>query len=255
MTTITEPAVTPGLWNRVAAVFRLHFVNPVTVLGMPWFILSMIFLGNLIVWALIGSGLDNPADRRDVAEGFQWSGASLFIFFYMMVVAIQAINATFSFALGLSVTRRDYYLGTAVSFVVLSLIFSTGMAILAALETATGGWGLGGRMFTAVYFGDGTWFERWIIFFLAFLFFFFFGTIAGGVYVRWKGIGVTLFVVGITFVLIGLAAIFTLTQTWGSVGAWFAANGWVGSYAWSLVLTALSAVAGFLLLRKATPRG
>lgn len=254
MTTMTEPVVTSGLWNRVSAVVRLQFVNPVTVLVMPWAILMTIFLLNVIVWALIMGNLDASADRADVAEGFQWSGASTFIFVYMMVVAIQSINATFSFALGLSVTRRDYYLGAALSFVALAAIFATGLAILAAIEEATSGWGLGGRMFTAVYFGDGPWFERYFIFFTAFLFFFFFGSAVAAMYVRWKALGVTIFFVILALLLIGVGALVTIAGSWLSIGEWIVGNGWVGNYAWTLVLTAASAVAGFLLLRKATPR-
>lgn len=254
MTTITDTPVTAGLLNRVSAVVRLQFVNPMTVLVMPWAILLTIFVANVAIWALIMAGLNESADRAKVADGFQWSGASTFIFVYMMVVAIQSINATFPFALGLSVTRRDYALGAGVSFVALAGIFATGLAILAAIEEATGGWGLGGRMFTAVYFGDGTWYERYFIFFAAMLFFFFVGSSIAAIYVRWKSLGVTVFFVALGFVLIGIGALLTVTDTWLTLGEWILGNGWVGNYAWSLVITAIAAVATYLLLRKATPR-
>ena len=254
MTTMTAPVVTTGTLNRVMAVFRLQFVNPVTVLITPLLILLAIFAMNLAIWFLIMANLDASADRAEVAEGFQWSGASTFIFFYMMVVAVQAINATFSFALGLSVTRRDYYLGTALGFIALSALISTILAIFAAIEEATGGWGLGGRMFTAIYFGDGTWYERYFIFFALLLFFFFTGSVAAAIFVRWKGIGLTAFLVALGFAAVGLIALFTVTSAWDEVGAWFLTTGWTGSYAWSLVLTAVAAVAGYFVLRKATPR-
>lgn len=254
MTTITQSPVTAGVANRVSAVVRLQFVNPVTVLIMPWAILFTIFIANVAIWALIMGNLDSGADRAKVAEGFQWSGASTFIFVYMMVVAIQSINATFPFALGLSATRRDYAIGAGLSFVALAAIFATGLAILAAIEEATGGWGLGGRMFTAVYFGDGSWYERYFIFFVLLLFFFFVGSAIAAVYVRWKAIGVTVFFVALAFALIGIGAVLTLTATWEQLGSWVVGNGWVGNYAWTLVLTAVAAVATYLLLRKATPK-
>ena len=253
-TPTAEPVVTTGLWNRVTAVVRLQFVNPVTVLLMPTAILLAIFLANVIIWALIMAGLEEGVDRAEVAEGFQWSGASTFIFVYMMVVAIQSINATFSFALGLSVTRRDYYLGASLSFVILAAIYATGLTVLSAIEEATGGWGLGGRMFTAVYFGDGPWYERSFIFFALLLFFFFVGAAVATVYVRWKALGVTAFFVILGFALIGLVALVTLTDSWPAVGDAFVSAGWVGSYAWSLVVSAIAGVSGYLLLRRATPR-
>jgi hypothetical protein len=254
MTTITKPAVTTSTANRILAVFRLQFVNPVTIIVTPLLILLAIFLMNVAIWALIMANLDSGADRADVAEGFQWSGASTFIFVYMMVVAVQAIVSTFSFALGLSVTRRDYYLGTALSFVALAALFATILAAFAAVEEATGGWGLGGRMFTAIYFGDGAWYERYFIFFALLLFFFFVGSIAAAIFVRWRAIGLTAFLVGLGFLIIGLIAILTFTETWDEMGSWFVANGWTGSYAWSLVPTVIAAITGFFVLRRATPK-
>jgi hypothetical protein len=254
MTTMTEPVVTSGTLNRILAVFKLQFVNPATVIVTPLLILVAIFLMNVTIWWLIMANLDSTADRADVADGFQWSGAATFIFVYMMVVAVQAISSTFSFALGLSVTRRDYYLGTALSFVGFAAIFSTILAAFAAVEEATGGWGLGGRMFTAIYFGDGAWYERYFIFFALLLFFFFVGAVAAAIFVRWRAIGLTAFLVGLGFLLVGLMAIFTFTATWEEFGSFFVTNGWTGSYAWSLVPTAIAAIAGYFVLRRATPR-
>lgn len=253
-TTLPTPAVTPALGNRVLAVLRLHFVNPMGILILPWGILLTILLANVAIWALIMANLDPTADRTKVTEGFQYSGASLFIFNYMVVVAVQAINQSFPFAQGLSVTRRHYYLGTALTFVLLGLIFSVGMTILAVIEEATGGWGLGGRMFTALYFGDGAWHEKLFIFFALMEFFLFVGAAVAGIWVRWKGVGLTAFFVGLTFLLIGVGALIGLTSGWVAVGTWFATTGWTGSYAWSLVLTAIAAVSGFFLLRRATPK-
>ncbi|WP_369960707.1 hypothetical protein [Leifsonia sp. EB34] len=50
------------------------------------------------------------------------------------------------------------------------------------------------------------------------------------------------------------AALITLTGSWPAVGAWFVANEPVGVTAWLLIPTALAALAGFAVLRRATPR-
>lgn len=73
----------------------------------------------------------------------------------MMVVAIQVLNLTFPFALGYGVARRDFYLGTTLSFVMLSVGYGALLTVLGYIEEATGGWGLGGKLFTAIYFSDG----------------------------------------------------------------------------------------------------
>jgi hypothetical protein len=248
--TVHAPA-SPG--RRILNVMRLQFANPWTAITLPWMILGIIFLMNLAIWALIFTNLD-PVSRVNAGEGTQWSGASMFIFVYMMVVAIQAVSITFPFALGYGVTRRDYYLGSALAFVLLAAMYSIGMTILSIIEEATDGWGLHGRMFTTAYFGDGPWFQRLFIFFVAMLFFFFVGAALGGVWVRWKANGLTAFFVGLGVLIIGGAALLTLTENWHLVGNFFAGAGWLGSYAWSLVVTAIAAVLGFLILRGATPR-
>lgn len=252
-TTRTEHApATPT--QRIVNVVKLHLANPWTTIGLPWMILGIIFVANLAIWVLIFANLSDDADRADVADGLQYSGASMYIFVYMMVVAVQAISITFPFALGYGVTRRDYYLGSALTFVILSAMFAAGLTILSIIEEATGGWGLGGRMFTGIYYGDGGPLQRLFIFFVAFLFFFFVGAAVASLWVRWKANGLVGFFIGLAALVIGLLALFTLTESWGSFGAFFASAGFLGSYAWSLVPTAIAATAGFFVLRRATPK-
>jgi hypothetical protein len=252
-TTMTTPvaAAVPG--NRILSVIRLHFVNPQAVLGLPWMILGFIFVANLAIWAIILAS-SPEVDRADISQGLGWSGAISFVFVYMMVVSVQAINATFPFALGYSITRREYYIGTSIVFVILALIYSVGLSILSAIEDATNGWGLGGRMFTSYYFGDGGALEHWFIYFALLLFFLFTGSALAGVWVRWKAFGITTFFIALGALLIGLLALIGLSNSWLAVGEWFVAQGWVGSYAWSLVVTAFAATTGYLILRRATPK-
>ena len=252
MTAVTEHApATPT--RRILNAARLQFANPWTTITLPWMILGIIFLANLAIWGIIYNGAA-PADRADALAGTGWSGASMYIFVYMMVVAVQAISITFPFALGYGVTRRDYYLGASLAFVGLAAMYSIGLTILSVIEEATGGWGLGGSMFTAYYFGDGDWPERLVIFFSAFLFFFFVGAAIATVWVRWKANGLTAFFVALGAVIIGGAALLTFTNSWGGVGQFFATAGFLGTYASSLVITVIAAVLGFVILRRATPK-
>jgi len=132
-------------------------------------------------------------------------------------------------------------------------MYSLGMTFLSIIEGATDGWGFGGHMFTEIYFGDNA-LHRLFIFFTGFLFFFFFGAAIATVYVRWKATGVTFFFVALGLVLVASAAALTVTKNWQIVGNFFAGAGLVGSFAWSLVITVLCAILGFLILRKATPK-
>jgi hypothetical protein len=242
-----------GAAARIGNVVRLHLANPATVLLWPLGILAAIFVANLAIWAIIALNVSGP-DYEDAVRGMQWSGASTFIFVYMMVVAVQAMNQTFGFALGMSVTRRDYFLGSAAAFAALSVVYAVVLSVLGEIEAATGGWGLGGRMFTAVYFGDGSFGQRLFTTFAFMVFFFFVGSAVAAVYARWRARGLSTFFIALGFVLVGLVALLTFTDSWGLVGAWIAANGAAGVAAWSFAASAISAVGGFLLLRRATPR-
>jgi hypothetical protein len=255
MTTVTmDQTTTPaGAFARIWAVVKLNLANPWTAIWFPWIILGVIFTVNYAIWIIIARATSGE-DRADATEGMSYSGASLFIFVYMMVVAVQTVNLTFPFALGYGVTRRDFYLGSALTFVLLAAMYSIGLGTLSVIEQATNGWGLGGRMFTAIYFGDGPWFERLWIFFVTFLFFLFVGAVAAAIYVRWKSNGIITFFLGLGVLLVGLAALFTFTETWHLVGEFFARWGVLGAYTWSLVLTAIAAIAGFFVLRRATPK-
>ena len=156
-----------------------------------------------MIWALIlGVGQRRQPHRREIREGFQYSGATFYIFVYMLVVAVQIISITFPFALGYGVTRRDFYLGSALTFVMLAAAYSVALTVLSMIEDATGGWGLGGKMFTATYFGENP-AERLLIFFLGFLFFFFAGAPAAAIWVRWKVTGLATFLIGIGIILVG----------------------------------------------------
>lgn len=253
MSTSTLTRVAPrSSFDRVWAVTKLHFANPNQILVMPWFILGIIFLANVLIWWIIDAAIKASGETDQPTFA---TGAIAYVFVYMIVVAAMAMTATFQFALGYGVTRRDYYLGSALAFVILSAIFSVGITILAEIEKATGGWWLGGDMFVgAIVFGNGGWLQHLFITFVALLFFFFVGAAVAGVYARWRATGMTIFFSALGFLIIGLAALFTFTSTWHLVGEFFGYWGYLGSYAWSLVLTAIAGVTGFYLLRGATPR-
>jgi hypothetical protein len=250
--TLTAPPVrtsTDGL-SRITRVVRLHTANPWTTIILPWTILVGILVANIALWLILNASLA-PEDLADARVGIQYSGASTWVFVYMTVVAIQAMNLTFPLALGYGATRRDFYLGTALTFVLLSAMYAIGLTALSVIETVTDGWGLGGSMFSAPYFGgDAAWYVKLGIYFFGMLFFFF----SGSVFVRWRGNGLIVTFAVILAALIGVAALITLTASWGAVGDFFVVSQALGVAAWLLVPTAISAVAAFFVLRGATPR-
>lgn len=250
-TTITPHAQPSGALHRVGSVAKLHVVNRNAVLWLPLFIMSVIWVSSMLIWWIIAANVDRAGNDGVIVMG----GASSFLVIYMLVVAVQAVNLTFPFAQGYSVTRRDFYLGSALAFTGLALFYSVLMTALAALESATNGWGLNGYMFGLGQFGVSGVLPTFYLYFMALLFFFFLGMAVAAMYVRWQAWGITGFFAGLGLLVIGIIAFATFTQSWGRVGAWFVDNGVIGVATWSLVPTLISAVAGFLILRRATPRG
>lgn len=257
MTTIDTTGTLPrsrSRGSRVFAVVRLLFVNPKVVLWTPLAIMAFTFAIDYAIWLIIETALLSIMERAEVTEASNITGASPFLFVYVIVVAVQSITLTFPFAQGYGVTRRDFFLGASVTFVGLSVLFSAVWTVLAAIEALTGGWGIGARIYTAVYFGDGQWYERAWVVLAGFLFFFFVGAVMATIYVRWRSMGMYLFFGTTAVLLIAAAAVVTVTESWPSVGGWLVAAGPNGLAWWSLVVTAVSALVGYLVLRKATPR-
>ncbi len=242
-----------GEFQRIWSVVRLHVVNRMALFGVPLMILGFIFAVNFVIWWTLKSSL-STSDFADASEGMQYSGASTFIFVYMMVVAVQAINLTFPFAQGYSVTRRDFYLGSVLTFVMLSAAWALLISVLGEIEQATGGWYVGGSMFNAIYFGDGGFLQRLYITFLLFSFFFFVGAATAAVYVKWRTNGMLVFFGALVLVLLAAVLWITFGAHWMAVGAWFVEMGVVGVVTWTLVPTIISGIVGFFILRRATPR-
>ncbi|TQL48543.1 hypothetical protein FB562_1638 [Homoserinimonas aerilata] len=255
MTTAIETKALPqgGGVRRIINVTRMQLINRFSLLVLPWMILGFIFIVNLAVWWLIMTNV-SAADRADASDGMQFSGATGFIFVYMLVVAVQSVNLTFPFALGFSATRRDFYFGSLVLFVIMSAYYGLGMTILAAIERATDGWGFGGRMFDVLYFQAPNPVMQFVLFFVLFLFFFLVGAGVSAVYVRWRSNGMIVFWALFAVLLIGAAALITFTQNWVTVGQWFVEMGPFGVVMWSLLPSTLIAISGYFLLQKATPK-
>ncbi len=237
---------------RIANVVRMHVANPVPTLVVPWVITAAIFFVNLAIWLLVARAAGGVDEIEPGA--FTYNGGISWIVFFMMVVAVQAMNLTFRFALGFSVTRRDYYLGSVLYFVLLSVIYATGLTALAGIERATDGWGLHAAFFAPWNLGAEPLGTLWFLYLMAMLLFFFLGAAVATVWVRWSSYGLYTFFIGLAVLVIGAAWLVTVTESWGEVGSFFTGNSLVAIAAWTAPLTLLCGVVGLLFMRRATPR-
>ncbi|WP_241991212.1 hypothetical protein [Cryobacterium sp. Hh38] len=156
--------------------------------------------------------------------------------------------------LGFGVTRRDFYLGTALLFVLISAANALAFALLTQLEQLTEEWFIDTYMFNALWLGiDGFWVDLFSFFVMQLLVFFIGASIAT-IYMRWRMPGMLVFWSSLALAIIGAVTIITFTSSWPAVAIWFGAQGIGGIFAWLLLPAAVAGFGGFLALRRATPK-
>ncbi|KRC61285.1 hypothetical protein ASE14_10310 [Agromyces sp. Root81] len=238
--------------HEIWRIVRLHTVNPSIFFGIPWMILGAAWAVSIIITLIIRAGSGGDVTTEDL-DNMRYSWAVLSPQWYLVAVGVQAIAYTFSFALGFGTTRRDYWLGTSLMFVLTAVMYAVAIATLVQIEIATDGWWLGAHMFDALWYG-----QNWLLdFYTSFalqLLVLFIGASITTVYMRWRMRGMMILLFStIALLLVAIAAI-TLAGSWPSLFAWFAAIGIAGVFSVVLALAVVSAIVGYFVIRRATPR-
>jgi hypothetical protein len=223
-------------------VVRYHLVERFNYLILPWAILVFVFGVDLAILAL------TPAGHS--AHRYVGGLASLFVLGFALGIISVTRSLPFGLALGLS--RRTYYLGTALLAVVFAavagLVATTGQAI----ERASGGWGLDMGFFRVPYILNGAWYLTWLTSFVALTLLFSYGIWFGLAFRRWGLAGLVAFLAAqISVLLIGALAA-TWTHGWHEIGHFFttlSASGLTGLLA---ALTVLLLAGGFGTMRRLT---
>ena len=176
-----SPAVhRPGpIWRIV----RLLAVKPAVFFGIPWLIMGGAWAVTMVVAVLLGAA-GVPTDGS--ATGFRYSWAVLSPQWYLAVVGVQAVAYTFSFALGFSSTRRDFWAGMSAMFLFVSTEMAVAIATLVQVEKATHGWFIGAGMFDALWYGQNGWAFDFYTTFAMQLAVLFLGAGTTAVYMRWR---------------------------------------------------------------------
>lgn len=247
----------PRYRGKIAATARLHMASTRSNLAVPLIVLGSILLVNLAIWFIVDANLPTAKDRADFGQGLQYSGASFYLFVYAALLGVQAVSAGFGFALGWGTTRRDFVLGTLASFGIRALAWGVLFTVLSLIETGTHGWGLGGRLFTAIYFPHGAWYTLLVGFTLMFLLVMLIGAAAAAIWVRWRVAGMLVLWLGLgALVLVAIMAI-TLARGWQAIGDALDGLGSMDSVgAWALLLVPCGLLVGVIaaVLRRAAVR-
>lgn len=230
--------------NRTLNVIRMQLINTQTYIWVPLLVLGGSFAISLAIYAILyGAGLDMP----------KFGGGIQAPLWYFLVVGIQALTLTFPFSQAMSVTRREFALGTLLTAALSSLVQSVIVVIGGLLEQATTGFGLNGYFFYLPWMWAGGPIAAGVVFFSAAMLIFVAGFAAATIFKRFGSFALTAVLVGLGALLVLLVWFLTATQSWVNLWEGILALGALGLAAWGLVATITLAGFSFLPLRRAVP--
>ena len=221
-------------------VARYHLVDRITYVALPWGILAFSFLINLAIAAMV--------PRQ---PGGMFTGGLVSIYVFLLICGVLSMTRELPFGLMLGISRRSYYLGTALLVLALGIAYGLALTVLQALERASGGWGLSLHYFRVPWIMDGPWYQTWVTSFVLLVLFFLYGMWYGLVYRRWSLVGLLTFAAAQMLVVLAFAAVLTLTHDWTAFGHFFTT---VRAPALTGVLAALTialGLGGFGTIRRA----
>ena len=192
-------------WTKVA---RYQMVQRFNYVTLPWAALALLFAAQ---WATITMlGMHDARLTGLVA---------IYAVFFIVGVSTVARSLPFGLALGLS--RRSYYLGTVLLALTLTALDGLLLAGLQEVERATGGWGLGMFFFRVQYILDGPWFLTWLTSFVGLTLAFAYGLWWGLVYLRWRRMGIRVFLVAQILALLAVGLTADRFAAWPNIGRFF----------------------------------
>ncbi|GGM48900.1 ABC transporter permease [Dactylosporangium sucinum] len=230
--------------NRILAIARLQALGRRDGLLWPLVIAAIAFAVNLLVFAAIG---DEALDGEPITGGL----ASVYI--ASLAFGAVAVSQQFPFALGMSVTRREFATGLGLFLFGQAVLYSVILTVCQAIEHATDGWGMRLRFFGLGIIDEVGVPAQLAAYGLPMLAMSLIGVTLGAIHIRWKVNGVFATTAGLLLVLGGLAALLTWTRSWPAIGRWLIDQSVLTLFGLlPLGLAVVLALASWATLRRAT---
>lgn len=211
---------------------------------MSWFVIPWLIIGvNFLISFIIALSLETDETIN--------TGAITSIFVYTFILGIITIKDTFPFALGLSIRRKDYFFGTAVTALLVNCFATVVLIIMSVIEGATNGWGVRLHLFKIEFLSDFSVISLIGIYLILLLNLFFFGFALSSLHRRFGSCGMYIFFT--TLLLVGTMGfyIFTHYGLWKGVPNWFILN-YQELFWWAMCLIVVNVAAAYGFLRRAT---
>ena len=229
--------------SRTWGVVRLQFTNTQTFVWVPVLVLGGVWLITLVIyWIISSSGSDGP----------MYSGGSQAPLWYFAVVGAQAMNHTFYFSQAMSLTRREFYLGSLLAAGISAVGTSFVFVALGLIEQATDGYGMDGYFAYLPWIWEGGPLAAGTIYFTLTLLGFVLGFWFAIVKNRFGSVIVTVSLIGLALVLLAGAAWLSFNRAWPQLWMWLADAQAIGLAFWALGLSVVCAAGSYLTLRHLT---
>ena len=223
-------------------VARYHLVQRFNYLILPWMVLAFAFFVDVVILGMTPSG----------HTSHRYVGGLGSIVVIVFILGTQSVARSLPFGLALGISRRSYYVGTALLAVALAAISAVVITVGQAIERATDGWGISMAFFRVPYILDGPWYLTWLTSFVALMLLFVYGMWFGLVYRRWNLVGLVAFLAAqITVLLVGALAA-TWAHGWHEVGRFFSAVSAAGLTGLLAAVAVVLLVGGFTTMRRVT---
>lgn len=197
--------------KRILNVARLHTTVWPLIIGWPIAVLAIGFAISYTIFALI------PTTDSE----YNFTGAVSSMYGFAVAFYLQTVTQTFPFALGISVTRREFFTASAVVGGLQSALLATVVFVLSLIEAATDGFGVKLRMFGVLRYATDSLVLQWIGLFTTMLAVASIGLFVGVIYQRYRVNGVLAVCIAAVVAIGGGAVVVTWQRWWPEVGRFF----------------------------------
>lgn len=197
--------------NRLVKVAKLHTVQAPMLVLWPTVITVASFVIAFTIFVLVG---DKPAEPNI-------SGGVFTMYAFELGFYLQAMTQTLPFALGLSVTRREFFVATAGVALAAAVAIGSVLFALSLVERATGYWGVNMRMFDIAGMFTPNPLLQWLCIVTSLLLLAALGVLLGAIQQRWRATGLYILAIAAVLALGGASIVVTWQQWWTGIGRWF----------------------------------
>lgn len=230
--------------------FRLTVYSLSSVLLAPLSILAMMVIISVAIMLIIGIRTGLPLDPQASMGMANNMGSVLSIPGFLVTLGAMTVNRQFATAMAFGSTRKSFWLGSSLGFLVISLVTGVGSVLLLWLEKATDHWFIGARAMDVFVLGSGDPWQTFLTITATSLCSLFLGAGFGTLFRAWGPRAVIVASVALGVVLCGgLALTVWQWEAWGP--ALMRLGAWLITIA-TTVLGLVAAAGSFIAVRRST---